>query len=241
MTDEDANQFSRSELEAILFSDNSRVRSRFRQDFADLIQKFLDESERAYGRVISFGRGLKPDLRAAWTEAFVFSAFNSSLTSCHLLISGFPIPAGNLMRHYAEASGMALLCSHHAIDVAQRFNQAPTKFPVHNAVQMVRKRRNTELLRINARGWTSFEAIARWYDDYSHASALSLATQTMLGEPGGRILGGEFDDCKRAEYRKELGLRVSSMARLCDLVAAVEENLKLAQTKGLIEPETPAT
>ena len=49
----------------------------------------------------------------------------------------------------------------------------------------------------------------------------------------------EFDDGKRAEYRKELALRVSSMARLFDLVAAVQENLKVAQAKGLIEPETP--
>lgn len=240
MTGGDANHFSRSDLEAILFSDNSGVRARFRQHFAEVIQQFLDETERAYGRVLRFGRGLKPDLRAAWTEAFVFSAFNSSLTSCHLLISGFPIPSGNLMRHYAEAFAMALLCSHHAIDVAQRFDEAPTKFPVHNAVQLVRRRRNTDLLKINAQGWKSFEAIAGWYDDYSHASALSLATQTMLGEPGGRILGGEYDDGKRAKYRKELELRVSSMARLFDLVAAVEENLKVAQTKGLIEPETPA-
>lgn len=235
---ERANQFSRSDLEAILFSDNSGVRCRFQKHFADLIQQFLDEAERAYGRVHSFGRGLRADLRAAWTEAFVFSAFNSSLTSCHLLISGFSIPSGNLMRHYAEASAMALLCSHHAIDVAQRFDQAPTKFPVHRAVQLVRERRNTKLLRIDAPGWAAFEAIAKWYDQYSHASALSLATQTMLGEPGGRILGGEFDDDKQAEYRKELRLRVSSMARLYDLVAAVEENVKVAQAKGLIEPKT---
>lgn len=239
MTSEEANQFSRTDLEAIVFSDNSGVHSKFRQHFPDLIQQFLDETERAYPHVVGFGRGLKPDLRAAWTEAFVFSAFNSSLTSCHLLISGFSIPSGNLMRHYAEAFAMALLCSHHAIDVLQRLDQAPTKFPIHTAVQLVRNRRNTDILGIDAQGWASFEAIARSFNDYSHASALSLATQTMLGEPGGRILGGEFDDSKRAEYRKELGLRVSSMARLCDLVAAVEDNLKVAQTKGLIEPKTP--
>ena len=239
MTAKDANQFSKSDLEAILFSNNSAVRARFRQEFADLIEQFLDETERVYGSVLRFGKGLKPDLRAAWTEEFVFSAFNSSLTSCHLLISGFPIPSGNLMRHYAEAFAMALLCSHHAIDVAQRFDNAPTKFPVHDAVQLVRRRRNTHLLKINAQGWRSFEDIAGWYDDYSHATAFSLATQTMLGEPGGRILGGEFDDGKGAQYRKELALRVSSMAQLFDLIAAVEENLKVAQAKGLIEPKTP--
>lgn len=148
-------------LRGIIFSDNSEMRLRFRQDFPELIQQFLDEAERAYELVIGFGCGLKQELRAAWTEAFIFGAFNSSLTPCHLFISGLPIPAGNLMRHYAEASAMALLCSHHAIDVAQRFNQEPMKFPVHNAVQIVRKKRHTALLEINVQGWKSLETIAK--------------------------------------------------------------------------------
>ena len=73
MMGENANLFSRSDLEAILFADNSGVRAQFRRHFAEVIQQFLEETERVYGRVIRFGRGLRPDLRAAWTEAFVSS------------------------------------------------------------------------------------------------------------------------------------------------------------------------
>jgi len=241
MSREGTYQFGRSDLEAILFADNKVVHSRFQEDFADLIQRFLDESDRVCAQLRSFGSALTADLRAAWVEKFVFSAFNSSFASCHLFISGFAVPAGNLMRHYAEASAMALLCSHHAIDVLRRFDQDPEKFPVHNAVQLVRNRRNTELLKINAQGWASFEAISKWYDQYSHSSVLSLATQTMLTTPGSIILGGEFDDGKREAYRKELGLRVSAMARLCELVVAVRENVRAAQAKGLIRCTTSAS
>lgn len=240
MTSEGAYQFGRSDLEATLFADNVRVRTRFREAFSELIQQFLDESDRVCGQLRSFGHTLARDLRAAWVEMFVFSAFNSAFTSCHLLMSGFPIPAGNLMRHYAEASAMALLCSHHAIDVVRRLDAEPTQFPVQKALQLVRKPRNADLLRINARAWKSFEAISKWYDDYSHASALSLATQTMHAAPGCVILGGEFDDGKQAQYQKELRLRVSAMARLCELAVAVQENTKAAQAKKLVELKGPA-
>ncbi|OQW62900.1 MAG: hypothetical protein BVN28_04920 [Nitrospira sp. ST-bin4] len=241
MRSEGTYQFERSDLETILFADNAIVRSRFQESFADLIRQFLDESDRVCAQLRSFGSVLTADLRAAWVEKFVFSAFNSLFVSCHLLISGLLLPAGNLMRQYAEASAMALLCSHHAIDVLRRFDKDPTKFPVHDAVRLVRNRRNTELLRINAQGWTSFEAISKWYDQYSHVTVLSLTTDTLLQKPGSVILGGKFDDGKCEAYRKELGLRVSAMARLCELVVAVRENVKAAQANGLFVTRTSAS
>jgi len=164
MTNDAAYQLDRSTLEATLLADNAGVRSRFHEVFPDLIQQFVDQSDRVFGQLRSFGRALIRDLRAAWVETFVFSAFNSAFTSCHLLLSGFPIPAGNLMRHYAEASAMALLCSHHAIDVVKRLDEDPTKFPVQKALQLVRKPRNVGLLKISAQGWASFEVISKWYD-----------------------------------------------------------------------------
>lgn len=181
---------------------------------------------------VGLGGALKPDIRAAWVEKFVFTAFNSLFVSCHLLISGFLVPSGNLMRQYAEAYAMALLCSHHELDVLRRFDKDPGRFPVHNAVQLVRNRRNMRVLNINARGWASFETISKWYDHYSHASVLSLATVAVLKTPGSLILGGEFDDGKREAYRKELRLRVCAMTRLCELTVVVQNNVKVAQSHG---------
>lgn len=73
---------------------------------------------------------------------------------------------------------MALLCSHPAIDVFQRIEADVRRFPVSSAVQMVRKRRNAELLRVNTDAWSVFQAITKWYDAYSHATVFSLATQS---------------------------------------------------------------
>jgi hypothetical protein len=102
------------------------------------------------------------------------------------------------------------------------------------------KPRNAQLLGISAQGWASFQTISEWHDDYSHASFFSLATQAMFAAPGHVILGGEFDDGKRAAYRKELGLRVSAMARLCEVTSAVERHVKAAQAVELYKPRPPA-
>lgn len=225
-----AQDLTLEDLRGVLLGDNADVRVQFLNHFGQLVNDFLSHAVRAYGRLRTFGRGVAADHRAAWSEAFLFSAFNSSLTSCHLLISGFPTPAGNLMRHYGESCAMALLCSHRAIDVLQRLDGDPAKFPVASAVQTVRKRRNAELLSVNTDAWSVFQSITRWYDTYSHATVFSLTTQAKLSDRGQIFVGGGFDEFKLDGYRRELTIRVSSMDRLHDMIAAVERNVKAAQS-----------
>lgn len=218
------------DLRGVLLGDNADVRAQFLNEFGQLVSDFLSAAYRTYGRLQAFGRSVALEHRAAWTQAFLFSAFNSSLTSCHLLISGFPIPAGNLMRHYGESCAMALLCSHRGINVFERLDADPTKFPVDSAIQIVRRRRNAQLLSVNTDAWSVFQSITRWYDDYSHATVFSLATQAKLSHQGQAFLGGGFDEFKRDSYRRELIIRVSSMDRLHDIINAVERNVKAVQS-----------
>ena len=234
MTSKRTKEFDRSDLEKILYSGNYEVRLCFQKEFPSLINSFLDEAEQSYERYRKFSNAVTRDIRAAWVEAFIFYAFNSALTSCHLLISGFQISAGNLMRQYAEATAMALLCSHHAINVVKRLNNDPDRFPVHKALQIVQQGRNVNLLKVKKDGWNQFKAIAEWHNDYSHASILSVATQRLLNGPSSPILGVEFDEAKRSEYKKDLTLRISSMKRFRDLIDVVEQHVITAQAKGLI-------
>ena len=224
------------DLRGVLLGDNADVRAQFLQHFGQVLDDFLSGAVRAYGRLQAFGRDVAPDRRVAWSQAFLFSAFNSSLTSCHLLISGLPIPAGNLMRHYGESCAMALLCSHPAIDVFQRIEADARRFPVSSAVQTVRKRRNAELLRVNTDAWSVFQSITKWYDAYSHATVFSLATQAQLSDRGRVFVGAGFDEFKLDGYRKELAIRVSSMNNLHEMVAGVERNVKAAQSSDETQP-----
>ena len=131
---------------------------------------------------------------------------------------------------------MALLCSHPAIDVLGRLEADPRRFPVSSAVQTVRRRRNSALLRVNADAWSVFQSISRWYDGYSHATVFSLATQAKLSDGGQIFIGGGFDEFKLEGYRKELVIRVNSMNWLHDMIAGVERNVKAAQGSGEKQP-----
>ena len=224
------------DLRGVLFGDNADVRERFLKHFDQVISDFLKGAVRAYGRLQAFARDVAPDRRATWSQAFLFSAFNSSVTSCHLLISGFSVPAGNLMRHYGESCAMALLCSHPAIDVFQRLEADPKKFSVSSAVQTVRRRRNSALLRLNAEAWSAFQSITQWYDVHSHATVFSLAMQVQLNDRGRAFIGGGFDEFKLEGYQKELSIRVSSMNWLHDIVVGVEQHVKAAQGSDNKQP-----
>jgi len=104
------------EVRAILFSGNEEIRQNFLQHFGPEINDFASEMVRSYNRLQEMAPRIPFDKRSAWVDEYLFAAFNSLLTSFHLLISGFNIPAGNLMRHYGEATAMALLLSHRKIN-----------------------------------------------------------------------------------------------------------------------------
>ncbi len=70
-----------------------------------------------------FTKSVSADQRAAWVEMFLFAAFNSVLTSAHLLLSGFLIPSGNLMRQFGEACAIAMLASHRKINMLERLER----------------------------------------------------------------------------------------------------------------------
>jgi hypothetical protein len=100
------------QVRAILLSDNEETRQRFLQHFGSEIRNFVSEVTRTYSRLQEMPARVPHDIRSGWVEQYLFVAFNSLVTSFHLFISGFHIPAGNLMRHYGEATAIALLLSH---------------------------------------------------------------------------------------------------------------------------------
>ena len=225
---------SDEELRRGLFGTNAKVRDQFDAHFEQELQLLLDNSQTVCTSFRTFASSVSKDRRAAWCEFFMYGAFDFAFTSCHLLITGMMIPAGQLMRLHGESCAMALLCSHHAIDVLDRLESNPRRFPTHDAVRLVHRKRNTELLDMDRDGWQTFKQITEWYDRYSHATVFALQTQLMVSSPEIHVLVSEFDDEKLEIYGKEITLRVSAMDRLCDLMAAVTKHVARAQEEGLV-------
>ena len=212
------------EVRVILFSGNDETRQKFRQHFGSEIDNFVSEIVRAYNRLQEMPSRVPYDKRSAWVDEYLFTAFNSLLTSFHLLISGFNIPAGNLMRHYGEATAMGLLLSHRQIDTFDLLEKQ-LRFPVQKAVNTVKKRRNAQLLGVNQRGWEKFIEITSFYDEYSHPSVFAAASTHVFSSPSSRQIGGEFDLEKKGAYQKELRLAVSEAKRLYETIEVAEHHL----------------
>jgi len=164
--------------------------------------------------------------RDATIHMMLHAAFNSIFTSLLLLIEGYPLAAGHLMRHYAEASAMALLILDDDPNVWYAFDRDRRKYPVHKETHRLLQKATAERLRrilgFDVNGWRRFLDLARFYEEFSHATGFSLGFHIMVDRPGVNILGAEFDPGKRKEIGIELRRRRSALRPLTDLVRATQ-------------------
>lgn len=218
-------ELRREDLAKVVFSDNEDTRELFRKAFKDKIEKFIDCAFQAYQCFTQMESKVPKDTRSAWVQMFLFSAFNNLITSFHLLISGFAVPAGNLMRQYAESIAMALLCSHSEIDTFKRFEPCPEKFPVHKALVIAGQKKNKRILSLDHGGWAEFQKISQWYNHYSHGSVMTHANQLVFNSGGTLVIGGQFDPAKLEEYGKEVCLRISACDVLVNTIKQIEQRL----------------
>lgn len=215
---------SSDDVRAILLSGNEETRQNFLHYFGPEIDSFVSEIIRSYNRLQEMAPRVPYDKRSAWVDEFLFAAFNSLLSSFHLWISGFPIPAGNLMRHYAEATAMALLLSHRQINTFDVLEK-DLRFPVQKAMNIVERKRNRQLLGVNEQGWNKFIEITSFYDQYSHPSVFAAASTHVFSSPGSRQVGGGFDVEKRDTYQKEIRLAISAAIRMYETIEVAERHL----------------
>lgn len=215
---------SAGDIRAILFSGNEDTRKKFLQHWGSEIDNFASEIARSYNRLEAMPARVPHDKRSAWVDEFLFAAFNSLLTAFHLLISGFNIPSGNLMRHYGEATAMALLLSHRQINTFELLER-DLRFPVQKALNIVKRNQNAQLLGVTKQGWEKFIEITSFYDEYSHPSVLAAASTRIFSLPGSRQIGGEFDLEKKDSYGKEIRLAISAAQRLYETIEVAEHHL----------------
>ena len=158
-------------------------------------------------------------------QMFLHVAIASVAASIHHLVSGYPIAAGHMMRHYTEAIAMALLCSNEDTGVYQRYIADRKSFPVHKAPETLRRRKVkralTESIGFDADAWETVLQIAELYDTLSHASALTLGFHMLFTEEGGLVLGSEFDPAKVKEYRSDITRRRTAAQSLAHIIPIV--------------------
>src|SRR5437879_2379550 len=177
----------------LLFASNAQVQARFRSEFPAEIERAIKGVTAAHRALELFRHRLKSSIQIATVDLFFHSAVNSVLSSLHHLVSGYPIAAGNLMRHYTESVAMALLCLEPSLGVLDAWNRNRKQFPVQDAPTKLKKGKVRAALKarleFDPAAWETVLEIAKLYDQLSHASALSLGHQLMLHTDNTMIIG----------------------------------------------------
>lgn len=219
----------RNEFRNIVWSANSQVQGLFKSHFGQEVERAIENLGDAYSTFKDLQDPVVLNERTATVQMFLHVAIGSVAASLHHLVSGYPIAAGHMMRHYTEAIAMALMCSNEDTGVYQRYAADRASFPVHKAPESLRRKKVKNALAqsigFDASAWETVLKIAELYDSLSHASALALGFHMLFTEQGGLVLGGEFDPSKVAEYESDIIRRRSAAESLAHVVPLVMECL----------------
>ena len=213
------------EFRGILWSSNSKAQAWFKEQFGDELALAVQALGQAYFTFKELQASVARDERCATVQMFLHVAISSVAASLHHLVSGYPIAAGHMMRHYTEAIAMALMCSNEKTGVYQRYAADRKTFAVQKAPEMLRrtkiKRELAESISFDAKAWETVLQIAELYDTLSHASALTLGFHMLFTEEGGLILGSEFDPAKVKEYRSDIIRRRTAAQSLAHIIPII--------------------
>jgi hypothetical protein len=229
MANKPARDLERDQFRAAIVGSNDEARLQFASRFTPGIDNFVSVAYKAYVRIQGMESRVPYELRSAWVYHFLFEALNNLITAFHLQISGLAVPAGNLMRQYAECVAMALLCSHRQINTFEQLQQQQEAFPVHKALDFVSRKRNLQLLSIEPGAWARVIEINAFYSKLSHPTVVATAATQIFAQPGMRALAGSFDEAKLDFYEHEMKLSLSGAMRLME---AVEHTVRILNERG---------
>lgn len=213
------------DVRQVVFADNSATRKRFWSNFSKEIRSTMSLLALAQNDFRRLEQVTAVEHRPATVLLFVHGAFNNVVTSLHLLVSGFPVPAGNMMRHYSESLAMAMLCAVEKCGIYERYRSKDAPFRAHKAVSTATQGKMAkcleEALGVDPTMWKRYAQLMKFFDGHSHASDLTMSYGLMFGGEGGLVLGAEFDPKKRMQYKAELSARKQAAHILRDVITRV--------------------
>ena len=202
-----------------LLKDNPEARAAVLHSLAEPIQGVVRACLQAYRAIDALNtRYPGGDERFDNIRLFMHAAFNNVLSSTNLIVAGFPLPSGHLMRHTAECLAMALLIADAQSGVLERFLRERTKYPVQDAVALLRRpkrwRRVVAILGLADEGANLLVDLAKFYSGFSHSGAFALGYHFVFAVEGGLVLGAEFDPDKVDQIAIELRTRQTAFEEI---------------------------
>jgi hypothetical protein len=210
----------RAAIENEVVGYDEETKKQYLKQFEREITDFLDRISLAYVRWQEFDAQIGDNSQKAFVSAYLFNVINNLVVSMRLLISGFYVAGGNLVRHAIESCGAAILCSRCDYPFCARIQS--NRYSIHRALHHVR--RNSTSLAVNRDSLAHLVQARDFYDAYSHATAMSLSTTMAFDDEGKACLGAYFDEGKIAGYEKEFGTRLNMALIIPNLIEGIRQN-----------------
>lgn len=219
---------SEDEIRRSIVDDDPGVCGQFLAAFSRRLNPIVHRAAVVHRSLARFER-LDPSERVKLVYAYLHAALNNVCSSTALMVAGYPLAAGHLMRQYGECVAMALLLTDEESGVYEEVVARPIHFRVSGILSRLDDRSQSERLRrslgFDATAWRRFKEITTFYHNFSHASVFSLFYHTEHGEHDRIVIGAHFDPSKKPYFRKELTVRRSALDSLGDLVRTLYRKL----------------
>ena len=202
-------KLSEDEFREIIFSNNDEVRNLYTKAFSTEIEDAVKYIYTAYEACKKLENTFKKEPRGEYVVAFLFNSIHSLIGSVSLLISGYLIPSGNLVRQSMESLAMAILISNKQldVDVFEKFAADPDKFRTDKSILLIEE--NKSKFNINSDLWAEFKEMRNFFHMHSHPSGFSLLI-FMQKTSNGLIpqFGADYDPKKKEIYLGEIQGRI---------------------------------
>ena len=210
------------DVRGLAFDDNARVQAEFLSRWQHKIETACTAISGVHIALNAYRRSVETSPRSAAVEAFLHSGLYSLIAALHHLVSGYPIAAGHMLRHFIESVAMALLCADDKSNDLASWRANMSDYPVQKAPgKLLRKRvqsRLKALLGFEGQAWRQLLETTKTFDARSHATGLTIAHQNLFDEEERCVVGGEFDTDKVVAYEQDLD-RITGAAGLLEQLA----------------------
>ena len=200
-----------------ILDEDKEVKEKFISNFQTEITDFINSIVESYQMWLKYDALIGSDRRRAFIAAFLFNAITNLSASMKMLIAGYTIPSGNLVRQTIESICSAILCSSEQIQYYEQVEQ--NKFSSKSSVKLVLK--HSKEFHINRNAMIGLKKLYEFYHKLSHSSSLTLGFNISVGNLGEIYLGPSFDEEKKFAYKKETVNRINLSKNITNVIEAL--------------------
>lgn len=200
-----------------ILGEDKEVKEKFINNFESEITDFINSIVESYQTWLKYDALIGSDRRRAFVAAFLFNAITNLSASMKMLINGYAIPSGNLVRQTIESICSAILCSNEQLQYYQQVEQ--DKFSSKSSINLVLK--HSKKFHINKNAMIGLKKLYEFYHKLSHSSSLTLGFNISVGKLGKIYIGSSFDEEKMFVYKKETANRINLSKNITNVIEAL--------------------